>query len=335
MKNLIKESLRISLLTVIAISFIWDISLAQPKDWPRNVTISTGSLGGVAYIHGGGVARIIYEKMGISATAVTSGGSVHNVKLANLKESTFGSSHAASAYDGWNGLDWAKGTKFQDIRALFHQYDTFIQLYSLKKSGIKTIYDLNGKGLGVGPLGGFPHIFFPQVLPGLGIKPSRYLNASISDLDTQLRDGLIDANANITGMPWVMIKETESVHDVNVFGITKKEFQKVEKLIERYPFVGSRIIPRGTYKGNRDSDIETLTIGSFYYTHKDTPEDFVYEVVKKVNENVDILIATTPAAKGEKPESVVEYSPIPLHPGAIKYYRERGMKIPDRLVPAR
>lgn len=80
-------------------------------------------------------------------------------------------------------------------------------------------------------------------------------------------------------------------------------------------------IVRGTYKANRESDIETLTIGSFYYTHKDTPDDFVYEVVKKVNENVDILIATTLAAKGERPESVVEYSPISLHPGAIKYYK--------------
>jgi TRAP transporter TAXI family solute receptor len=312
---------------------MWGISFGQPKNWPRNVTIGTGSIGGVAYLHGAAVAKVIYDKMGISASAEVTGGSVHNVKLANSKETTLASSHSASAYDGWNGFDWAKGTKYQNIRSLFHEYDTFVQIYALKKSGIKSIYDLNGKSLGVGPLGGFPHILFPGVLGGLGIKATRYLNAGISDLDTQVRDGLVDANANITGMPWVTVREIESVLDVNVFGISKADFLKAAKMVERYPFMGSRIIAKGTYKSNKDFDIETLTLGSFYYTHKDTPEDFVYELVKNVCKNLDMIIATVPASKGERPESVVEYAPIPLHPGAVRYYREVGIAIPDRMMP--
>ncbi len=328
-----RRSILIILLGVIVgIHLTLAFSTAQPKHWPRNITIGTGSIGGVAYLHGAAVAKVIYEKMGISSTAEVTGGSVHNVKLANAKEVTFGKSHALSAYEGWNGIGWAKGTKYQDIRAMFHEFDVFFQIYALKKSGIKSIYDLNGRSLGVGPIGGGPHVFYPQILEGLGIKPSRYVNAGISDLDTQLRDGLLDANANIIGKPWVMIKETETVHELNVFGIAKKEFEKIPKLVEKYPFVTSRIIPKGTYKANRDFDIETLTIGSFYYVHKDTPEDFVYEVLKTVCENWDTIAATVAASRGERPERIVENSPIPLHPGAIKYFKEKGIKVPDRLV---
>jgi len=334
-KNAMKKGLGIylSMLVIISIPFVWNTSFGQTKNWPRTVTIGTGSIGGVAYLHGAAVAKVIYDKMGISANAEVTGGSVHNVKLANSKEATMASSHAASAHDGWNGMDWAKGVKYQDIRSMFHEYDTFVQIYALKKSGVKSIYDLNGKSLGVGPLGGFPHILFPGILEGLGIKASRYLNAGIADLDTQVRDGLIHANANITGMPWVAIREIESVLDVNVFGVSKKDFLKAGKMPERYPFMGSRIIAKGTYKGNNDFDIETLTLGSFYYTHKDTPEDFVYEVVKNVCKNWDMITATVPASKGEKPEAVLEYAPVPLHPGALRYYREMGLKIPDRMMP--
>jgi TRAP transporter TAXI family solute receptor len=334
-KNTMKKGLKIYLfmLVIISIPFVWNTSFGQTKNWPRTVTIGTGSIGGVAYLHGAAVAKVIYDKMGIAANAEVTGGSVHNVKLANSKEATMASSHAASAYDGWNGMDWAKGVKYQDIRSMFHEYDTFVQIYALKKSGVKSIYDLNGKSLGVGPLGGFPHILFPGILEGLGIKASRYLNAGIADLDTQVRDGLVDANANITGMPWVAIREIESVLDVNVFGVSKKDFLKAAKIAERYPFMGSRIIAKGTYKANKDFDIETLTLGSFYYTHKDTPEDFVYEVVKNVCKNWDMITATVPASKGEKPEAVLEYAPVPLHPGALRYYREMGLKIPDRMMP--
>ena len=66
--------------------------------------------------------------------------------------------------------------------------------------------------------------------------------------------------------------------------------------------------------------------------HKDAPGDFVYEVVKKTFENVDILIAAHSSAKETKPEFIT-ISPIPLHPGAIRYYREKGIKIPDKLIP--
>ncbi len=329
-----KQGLKIFLFTIIIFPFFCSISTGQPKDWPKNVTIASASIGGAVYLYSGGFAKLIYEKLGIPASVEVTGGSVHNVKLVNANQVTFGPSVSPSVYDGWHGTGWAKGTKYQDIRAVFHMNDVFFQIYALRKSGIKNIYDLKGRSLGVGPIGGLPHIFYPEVLNELGIKPSRFVNAGASDLDTQVRDGLVDANSLITGKPWILVKETEVVFDVNVFGITKEDSKKLKRFLEKYPFIANGIIPKGTYKANRDYDIETLTYGSYYYTHKDTPEDFVYEVVKKTFENINIIIASHPSAKEAKPEAILHCA-VPIHPGALRYYKEKGIKVPESLIPSK
>jgi TRAP-type uncharacterized transport system substrate-binding protein len=148
-------------------------------------------------------------------------------------------------------LGWAKGKKYQDARIILHQNNTYFQIYSLKKLGIKSIYDLNGKSVGVGPIGGAPHTLYPPLFQELGIKPSRYANAGISDLDSQLRDGMLDANANTTGVPGLH-QEIESVLDLNVFGVGSRTWQ-------RPPTSNSSILcglydyPEGTYKLTRTS----------------------------------------------------------------------------------
>jgi len=332
MRRGIKEGLKMGFIYLVSISFLSGLSIAQPKNWPKNVTIASASIGGAVYLYSGGFAKLIYEKMGIPASVEVTGGSVHNVKLVNSNQVTFGASVSPSVYDGWHGTGWAKGTKHQDIRAVFHMNNVFFQIYALKKSGIKNIYDLTGKNMGVGPIGGLPHIFYPEILNELGIKPARFVNASASDLDSQLRDGLIDANSLITGQPWIAVKETEVVFDVNVFGVNKSDSKKLKKFLGKYPFIVDGIIPKGTYKANRDHDIETLTYGSYYFAHKDLPEDFVYEVVKKTFENIDIIIAAHPSAREARPEAIVNCA-IPIHPGAVKYYREKGIKLPEALIP--
>jgi TRAP transporter TAXI family solute receptor len=103
-------------------------------------------------------------------------------------------------------------------------------------------------------------------------------------------------------------------------------------IIGKYPSMALGAIPKGTYKSNPDKDIPTLTMWNFMAVHKDAPADFVYEVVKKTFENVDILVAAHPSAKEVKPGAIIN-SPIPLHPGAVQYYKEKGIAIPDKLLP--
>ncbi|OPY76323.1 MAG: NMT1/THI5 like protein [Syntrophorhabdus sp. PtaU1.Bin058] len=316
----------------IVFQLIIGVANAQVKPgWPKNVNIASASIGGATYLASTGLAKVLYEKMGIPASVEVGAGSTANVKIVNDNLATIGCFNAPTAYEGWMGLGWTKGKKYQDARIILHQNNTYFQLYALKKSGIKSIYDLNGKSLGVGPIGGAPHTLYRPLLEELGIKPSRYVNAGISDLDSQLRDGMLDANANTTSVPWVTVKEIETVFDVNVFGVGEKDLAKAPKFKAMYPFIGFTRIPKGTYKA-LTGDLTTGYFGSFYAVHKSLPDDFVYELCKKYFENTDILVAAHPSAKEARLDGVL-ISPIPLHPGAIKYYKEKGLKIPDRLIP--
>lgn len=208
-------------------------------------------------------------------------------------------------------------------------YTTYFQMYSLAKTGIKGIADLNGKSVGVGPVGGTSAVYLPKIFEAAGIKPSRVVNASSTDLNSQAKDGLIDANGQALGLPWGTITELESTNDVNAYGVPK---DVAAKFIEKFPYFSTGIIPKGTYKSNPNSDIPTLTMWNFMTVHKDAPEDFVYEVVKKTFENVDILMAAHKSAEEVKIGNI-QHSPIPLHPGAVRYYKEKGIAIPDKLLP--
>jgi hypothetical protein len=201
-------------------------------------------------------------------------------------------------------------------------------MYSLKTTGIKSILDLNGKSVGVGPVGGTPATYWPKILQEAGIKPKRIVNAGSSDLNSQLKDGMLDANGQSVGLPWVTITEVETTHDVNVYGVPADIAKKIN---EKIPSLALGSMPKGTYKSNPDHDIPTLTVWNFMAVHKDAPEDFVYEVLKATFANVDILIAAHKSAQEVKPEAIA-YSPIPLHPGAVKFYKEKGIAIPDRMI---
>jgi hypothetical protein len=130
------------------------------------------------------------------------------------------------------------------------------------------------------------------------------------------------------GLPWIIITEIETTHEINILSIPKAV---AEKFIAKYPLFSPGVIPKGYYKSNKDYDIETITVWNYMICHKDAPEDFIHEVVKKSFENVDIIIAAHASAKEMKPEAIV-HSPTPLHQGAVKYYKEKGIKIPDKLI---
>jgi TRAP transporter TAXI family solute receptor len=325
-----KRFLFVVSIAVIGIFFSLALSEAQVKPgWPKAVTIGAAPVGGTYYIWMGGFAKLLHDKMGIPGSVEVTGGPVHNTQLVDAKQIDFGPVTAGPVWEGWTGEGWAKGKKHQNPRAIFPMYATYFQMYALKKSGIKSLHDLNGKSVGVGPVGGTPATYWPKILEAAGIKPGRIANAGSADLNSQLKDGMLDANGQSVGLPWVIITEIETTHEINVLPILKAD---AEKFIAKYPLFATGVIPKGYYKSNKDFDYETITVWNYMTVHKDAPEDFIYEVVKKSFENVDILIAAHASAKEMKPEFIVT-SPIPLHPGAVKYYREKGIKIPDKLIP--
>lgn len=311
--------------------FTFSFGAAQPKPgWPKGVTIGAAPLGGTYFVWAGGFAKLLNDKVGVPANVESTGGPVHNVQLLQAKQLDFGMVTSAPAYEGFIGdpQGWSKGKKHPDLRVIFPMYTTYFQMYSLKTTNIKSILDLNGKSVGVGPVGGTPATYWPKILEEAGIKPKRIVNAGSSDLNSQLKDGMLDANGQSVGLPWVTVTEIETTHDVNVYGIPADIAKKIN---EKVPSLAFGAMPKGTYKSNPNQEIPTLTVWNFMAMHKDAREDFVYEVVKATFANVDILIAAHKSAQEVKPEAILT-SPIPLHPGAVKYYKEKGIAIPDKLI---
>ncbi len=322
---------KIAVVVAVLGMFVFAVNIGMAADkanWPKGVTIGAAPVGGTYFIWGGGFAKLLFEKLGVQANVEVTGGPVHNTQLVDAKKLDFAMVTAAPVWEGWAGDGWAKGKKHQNVRVIFPMYPSWFQMYAETKKGIKSLKDLEGKSVGVGPTGGTPATYWPKILEAAGVKPARIVNAGSADLNSQLKDGMLDANSQSVGLPWVTITEIETTHDVTLIPISKAE---ADKFIEKYPYFAEDTIPKGFYKSNKDYDVPTITIWNFMTVHKDMPDDFVYEVVKKTFENVDILIATHASAKDVIAEKILT-SPIPLHPGAVKYYREIGIKIPDKLI---
>jgi TRAP transporter TAXI family solute receptor len=308
---------------------ILSVGSAETKPgWPKSVTIGAAPVGGTYYVWAGGFSKLLYDKMALPGNVEVTGGPVHNTQLVDQNKLDFGMVTAGPVWEGFYGEGWAKGKKHQNVRVIFPMYTTYFQMYSLAKTGIKDIHGLAGKSVGVGPVGGTPATYWPIIFQVAGVKTGRIVNASSADLNSQLKDGMLDANGQSVGLPWVTVTEIQTTHDVNVYGVPPKD---ADKFIEKYPYFANGIIPKGTYKSNKDHDIDTLSVWNFMTVNKDIPDDFVYEVLKKTFDNVDILIATHKSAEEVKPEHIL-FSPIPLHPGAVKYYQEKGIKIPEKLI---
>jgi hypothetical protein len=315
-------------LGILALAGSTVLAAESKAKWPASVTVGAAPVGGTYFVWAGGFTRLLNDTMKIPGNVESTGGPVHNVQLIEENKLDFGMVTNGPSWEGWNGQGWSKGKKYQNQRAIFPMYSSYFQMYALKKSGIKTLHDLNGKSVGVGPIGGTPATYWPLIFEAAGVKAGRIVNASAADLDSQVKDGMLDSNGNALGLPWVTITEAETTHEVNVFGPTGAE---ADKFVAKYPYFSKGLIPRGTYKCNPDKDIETLSVWNFMVVPKDSPDDFVYEVVKKTFENVAILIAAHNSATEVKADNII-YSPVPLHPGAVKYYQEKGIKIPDTLI---
>jgi TRAP transporter TAXI family solute receptor len=210
-------------------------------------------------------------------------------------------------------------------------YDTPFHGIALKRSGIAKMADLQGKSIGVGPRGGTPGTYFPLIMNALGIRVSAVRYGSGSDMAGQVQDGLLDAFLFASGIPIPAFSEIATQADVNFLDYTEEE---VKKLTQAFPEMSPTTIPAGTYGGKQPQPLTVVGMYNFAIAHKSLPEDFVYEVVKSVLGQNQRMVQAVAAAKETVTENAAKNSFLPYHPGAAKYLREQGVRIPDNLVAA-
>lgn len=313
---------------VLALGVSAGVAHAQNANWPKSLTLGTASVGGVFYVYGQVWANIAADAVKVPISTRQTDGPNHNIILTQTKQVELGMTTMGVALQAWNGTGaWTQGRKFQDIRAIFPMYDTMFHFVALQKSGIKMVAQLAGKNVGVGPRAGTPGTYFPLMFEALGVKVNAIRNGGASDMTSQMGDGLIDSFAFAAGLPFPAYSEAEASQSVNFFSFSKAE---IATLKQKFPELSDAVIPKGTYRTQAE-DQPTVGVYNFAIAHKDMPADLIYGIVKAVMENNPRMVQGHAAAKETLPQNYDKNTFLPFHPGAVKYFEEKGFKIPANL----
>lgn len=297
----------------------------------KYVTIGTGGITGVYYPTGGAIARMVNKKKdtyGIRCTYESTGGSVFNVNAVMVGDLEFGivqSDRQFQAVHGAEGSEWA-GRPQKNLRAVFSIHAESVTLVAAVDSGIETLGDLKGKCVNIGNPGSGHRQNAIHALTTAGLDYSRDLTAEsvkAAEAPGFLQDGRIDAFFYTVGHPSGTIKEaTAGRRKVRFVAVTD-----VDTLLAKYPYYSRAKIPTFAYPGaTNTTDVETFGVRATLVTSALVADDIVYAVTREIFENLEVFKQLHPAYEYLTRESMLEGMSAPIHPGAMKYYKEVGMK---------
>ncbi|MBW1788813.1 MAG: TAXI family TRAP transporter solute-binding subunit [Deltaproteobacteria bacterium] len=292
----------------------------------------SGGTGGIYYPYGGGVAEIWSRYVeGVRAVAEVTGASVENVKLAHKGETVIGEVMGDVAVAGYKGLAKKFKGKKHNILSMAIMYPNLLQIAALKKSGITNIEQIKGKKISSGSPGSGTNFMAEVVFKALGIPLDSYRDSRLSFTESAnaLRDGTIDVGTWSVGPGTSSILDLATTHDIHIISFTPEQTQKILAANAEYSAVE---LAGGVYKGV-DKPVATIGVWNVMICQASLPVDLVYNLVKALYEHNDYLVKIHPSARYTTAENAVKYSPIPLHPGTIKYLREKGIAVPANLVP--
>ena len=295
------------------------------------ISIGTGGTGGIYYPYGGGVAEIWSKNVkGVKAVAEVTGASVENVKLAHKGETVIGEVMGDVAFAGYNGLSKFKGKK-HNILSMAIMYPNLLQVVALKKSGITNIDQITGKNVSTGSPGSGTNFMAEAVLNALEIPLTSFKDSRLSFTETAnaLRDNIIQIGVWSVGPGTSSILDLSTTHDINILPFTPDQTKKILASKDTYASVE---LAGGIYRGV-DKAVPTIGVWNVMICQKSLDTDLVYKLAKALFENNEYLMKIHPSAAYTTPENTVKYSSIPLHPGTIKYLKEKGIDVPARLIP--
>jgi TRAP transporter TAXI family solute receptor len=317
----------IAAMSAVTMLFAATVHAQDKSDWPGSLTIGTASQGGTYFIYGTGLAGLITEKLGVNASAEVTGGPVQNATLIETGDHLMGLVTMGPAYQAWTGnSELAPGVEHKNLRALFPMYQTPFQVVALKSSGITSVADLNGKRVSVGPAGGTAATYWPRYLETIGVKANISFSGA-NDATSQVKDGLIDAFAFAAGVPISAFAQIAAENPVNIFGFNSEEQAKI---LAAMPELAAFEVPGGLYQGFPDPQ-STVSLWNFAVTNAEMPESLAYEITKLVMENNDRMVQIHSTASETIAQNIDKNSFLPFHPGAVRYFEEKGLTIPAEL----
>ncbi|MGO3343852.1 MAG: TAXI family TRAP transporter solute-binding subunit [Marinomonas sp.] len=313
--------------TALSLSIGLTASLSTQAAERNFISIGTGGVTGVYYPAGGAICRMINKDRkvhGIRCSAESTGGSVYNVNTIRQKELEFGIVQSDIQAAAVQGIRMFDGKPYPGLRAVFSLHAEPIHLMARTESGIKTFADLAGKRVNIGNPGSGQRGMMELLMSESGWTKGTFALASelkSSEQAQALCDNKFDAAFWAAGLPNGAAQEATTTCDVTIVPMAGPA---IDAVLAKYPAYSKATIPGGMYRGN-DVDIPSFGPKGTLVTSVDVPDEVVYQLVKAVFENFDSFKRLHPAFAQLTPQEMIKSSLVaPLHPGAIKYYKEKG-----------
>ena len=287
------------------------------------INVLTGGTSGVYYPLGVALSEIYAQGIEGSRTQVqATKASVENLNLLQQGKGEIGFSLGDSVQEAVKGNKEAGFPQPLDkLRGIAAIYPNFVQIVASKESGITSLAELKGKSLSVGAPASGTELNARAIFGAAGMKYEdlgkvEYL--PFAESVELIKNRQLDATLQSAGLGVASIRDLATTQAINVVAVPKDVVEKIGA-----PYV-SVVIPAGTYDGQSE-DVETAAVGNFLITHEGVSEETAYQMTKLLFENLPQLAAAHAAAKAIDPQKALEGMPVPLHPGAERYYREAGI----------
>jgi hypothetical protein len=307
----------VTALCVAGLVFAMTMTAAAQQKKP--MTLGTATIGGAYYPMGQAMATVINKYVPyISVTPEVTNGAGENPRLVGEGNTDFGITNANIAYFAFHGEKPYK-KKIDNLTAIGNLHPSVFQIVALKKSNINSIADLKGKKVAVGPAGGGTIFILQSILAEYGMTmndiKANYL--PYTDGFTQLGDGNLDAAVALGGYPMAAVMEISTTQAVRL--LVPPDAQ-MKSIIKKYPYYSKIVVPKDVYK--QEADVPCVGINNIFFTKKSMDAKLVYDVAQALYNHLDELGAINVTAKQIDRKTLSEV-PIPVHPGAKKYFDEK------------
>ncbi len=294
----------------------------------QTLSIATGGTGGVYYPLGGGFGNILGKELpGVTATAQVTGGSVANLQLISTGKADLCFSQVDAAWDAVNGLG-AFPSKLP-IRGLVVMYPNHMHVVTVEGTGINKVEDMKGKRISAGSPGSATEVYAIRVLEAAGLhheKDIKKERLGVAESVNALKDKKIDAFFWVGGLPTASVTDLASTPNTKIKILDIAHF--TGKMNAKYgKLYAEATIPAATYKG-QDKDVKNNTVWNIMAVNASTSDDLAYKLTKVMMEKRADLALVHKEANNIKTEwQTSSRMGIPWHPGALKYFKEKGIKV--------
>lgn len=328
--NIFKTSMVVASVMMLLLSPIGAVKQADSAPAGKPYTMATAGTGGTFYVLGGAFSDMLRKYANTKMTPIVTNGSIENCRLVGTKRVAMAIDYPDLIYYAYHGLEMYKGSKFDNLRYVGGGHLGATQVMVPNGSSIKKLADLKGKTVAVGAQGSGNIAASMDLLgvAGLTFKDIKPAYLSFTEMVGALQDGTVEAAILLAGVPASAVTDIFANKDMRLVPYSASEIkayiakQGPEKKALLFPYS----VPANTYRGQKEA-VPCMGVRACIVTHKDVPDDTVYTFLKTIEAHVAEMAKVHPSGAEYSMQFLKEGASIPLHPGAEKFFKEKGVKV--------